>query len=104
MKVQNKNEYIVRRENLSEWIQKFEDHCLKTADIDEDVKGYVEYSMKVCEKPRRNFHENYLYNLDENLNVLSSKENYSYHDFYRKPDPCAPLSKDLFKRNNKNQN
>ena len=73
-------------------------------DIDEDVKGYVEYSLKVCEKPRRNFHENYLYNLDENLNVLSSKENYSYHDFYRKPDPCAPLSKDLFKRNNKNQN
>ena len=99
MKAQKKNDdYIVRRENLSQWIQKFEDHCLKNAEIDEDVKGYVEYSMKVCENPRKNFHDKYLKNLDENLNVLSSKENYEYHDFYRKPDPYAPFEKDLFKR------
>ena len=98
MNKEYQNDYQVRRESLSEWIQKFEDHCLKTANIDEDVREYVRYSMEVCEKPRRDFHDNYLYNLDENLNVLSSKENYEYHDFYRKPDPYAPLDKDLFKR------
>ena len=101
MNVQKKDDYVVRRENLSEWIQKFEEHCLKTADLDEDVKDYVKYSMKVCENPRKNFHEKYLDNLEKNLNVLSSKENYEYHDFYRKIDPYAPLDKNLFKRNNK---
>ena len=98
MKVDKNNSYTVRRENLSQWIKKFEDHCMKNADIDEDVKEYVEYSMKVCDIPRKDFHDNYLYNLDENLNVMSSKENYHYHDFYRKPDPYEPFEKDLFKR------
>ena len=102
MEIQKSNTYTVRRENLSEWIKKFEDHCLKTADLDDEVKEYLEYSMKECEKPRKYFHDNYLYNLDENLNVMSSKENYNYHDFYRKIDPYAPLDKDLFKRKSEN--
>ena len=100
MKEQKKDDYIVRRENLSEWIQKFEDHCLKTANLDEDVKGYIEYSMKVCDNPRKNFHDKYLDNLDKNLNVPSSKDNYEYHDFFRKSDPYAPLDINLFKRSN----
>ena len=99
MKTQKKNDtYVVRRENLSQWITKFEDHCRKDADIDENVKDYVEYAMKVCEAPRKYFHNEYLYDLDENLNVPSSKDNYSYHDFYRKPDPYEPFPKGLFRR------
>ena len=97
MKEETGNEKIGRKDNLSQWIQKFEEHCLKNADIDEDVKGYVEYSMKVSEKPRTNFHEKYLHQLDENLDVLSSKENYEYHDFYRKPDPYISFPKGFFK-------
>ena len=92
------DDYTVRRENLSEWIKKYEDHCLKTADLDEDVKEYVEYPMKHADRPRKNFHDNYLMNLDENLNVLSDKNNYQYHDFYRKPNPYSPLKKGIFKR------
>ena len=104
MEEKNKDNYKVRRENLSQWILKFEDHCLKVADIGDDVKEYIKYSMKVSEKPsRKYFHDNYLFNLDENLNVMSSKENYDYHDFYRKIDPYAPLPKDLFKNSNENK-
>ena len=91
---------IVKRENLSEWIKKFEDHCAKNADIDEDVKEYVEYAMRSCKKQRINFHDKYLLNLDANLNVKSSKDNYSYHDFYRRPNPYSPFKKGLFKRGN----
>ena len=99
MKTQKKNDtYVVRRENLSQWITKFEDHCRKDADIDENVKEYVEYAMKVCEKKRKHFHDDFLFNLDENLNVMSSKENYTYLDFYRKPDPYEPFPEGLFRR------
>ena len=102
MKELKNDDYIVRRENLSEWIKKFEDHCMKNADLDEDVREYVEYSMKECVIPRKNFHDKYLTNLDENLNVLSSKKNYSYHDFYRKPNPYSPFKKGLFRRSTDN--
>ena len=87
-----------KSENISDWIKQFEDHCMKSADIDDQVKEYVKYSIKECANERKNFHDNYLYNLDDNLNVLSSKENYNYLDFFKSPDPYAPFEKDLFKR------
>ena len=95
-------DYKVRRENLSEWIKKFEDHFMKNAELDEDVKEYIEFSMEHCAKARNNFYENYLTNLDDNLNVLSDKNNYQYHDFYRKINPYIPLEKNLFKKSSDN--
>ena len=90
-----------KSENLSDWIKKFEDHCIKNADIDENIKEYLEYSMEVCSKERKDFHENYLFNLDNNLNIPSSKKNYHYLDFIKSPDPYAPFDKDLFKKKDK---
>ena len=105
MKSEHASKYMYRKsENLSSWIRKFEDHCLKNADIDNDVKEYFEYSMEACSKERKDFHDNYLYNLDNNLNVLSSKKNYNYLDFFKSPDPYAPFEKDLFKRKTKIKN
>ena len=105
MKTENTSNHMYRKsENLSNWIKKFEDHCLKNADIDDDVKEYFEYSMAACSKERKDFHDNYLYNLDNNLNVPSSKKNYNYLDFFKSPDPYAPFEKDLFKRKSKFKN
>ena len=99
MKAQTSKNYVYRKsENLSDWIKKFEDHCIKNADIDDEIKEYIEYSMEACSKERKDFHDDYLYNLDNNLNVMSSKKYYNYLDFFKSPDPYAPFEKDLFKR------
>ena len=103
--MKKENLYIYRKsENLSDWIKKYEDYTIKNADLDNEIKEYIEYSMKECSKERNDFHDNYLFNLDNNLNVLSSKNNYHYLDFIKSPDPYAPLDKELFKKEKKNKN
>ena len=105
MKAENTSNHAYRKsENLSSWIKKYEEHCLKNEEIDDDIREYFEYSMEACSKERKDFHDNYLFNLDNNLNVLSSKKNYNYLDFFKSPDPYAPFDKDLFKRKNKIKN
>ena len=102
MKKETQTNYVYRKsENLSDWIKQFEDHFLKSANINDNIKEYVEYSMKECSEERKDFHDNYLYNLDNNLNVLSSKKNYHYLDFFKCPDPCAPYEKEIFKEGSK---
>ena len=93
-----------KSEDLSSWIKKYEDYCVNNADLNEEIKEFVEFTMKECSKERQEFHDNYLYNLDNNLNVLSSKKNYQYLDFFKSPDPCAPFEKDLFKKKTKFKN
>ena len=105
MKKEMQSDYFYRKsENLPNWIKKFEDHCMESADIDDEIKEYIEYSMKVFSEERKDFYDNYLYNLDNNLNVFSSKNNYQYLDFFKSPDPYAPLDKDLFKNVTKMKN
>ena len=98
MKKEKQTNYVYRKsENLSDWIKQFEDNCLKRDDVNKTLKEYIEYSMKECSEERKDFHNNYLYNLDDNLNVLSSKKNYHYLDFFKCPDQYAPFEKDIFK-------
>ena len=103
--MKKENLYIYRKsENLSDWIKKYEDHCLKDEAINDVVKEYLEFTLKECSKERQDFHDNYLFNLDNNLNVLSSQKNYHYLDFFKSPDPNEPLDKNLFKREGKVKN
>ena len=105
MKKEKQSNYVYRKsENLSNWIKKFEDHCLESTDLDNEIKEYIEYTMKECSEERKDFHDNYLYNLDNNLNVFSSKNNYQYLDFFKSPDPYAPFDKDLFKSGRRMKN
>ena len=102
MKKETQTNYVYRKsENLSDWIKQFEDNFLKSSNINDNIKEYVEYSMKECSEERKDFHDNYLYNLDNNLNVLSSKKNYHYLDFFKCPDPCVPYEKEIFKEGSK---
>ena len=103
--MKTEKEYIYRKsENLSDWIKEYEDYAINNVDLDDEMKEYIKDSMKECSKERDDFHNNYLYNLDENLNVLSSKNNYHYLDFIKSPDPYAPIDKGLFKKVKKNKN
>ena len=81
--MESSNDEINKRINLSKWILRFDKHLLTHPEFYKDVKEYFYESYKDCYKLRKEFHNEFLPELDSNLGFPSSREYYRYEYFFK---------------------
>ena len=76
-----------RKRDLLTWIQNYEKKKdEKMTESNEEQRNIFEKVYKNSDDIRKFFFDNYLSNISNNLNTKSSKDNYSYKDFFKREE------------------
>lgn len=76
-------EELNRKLNLSQWILKFDKHLLLNSEFYEYYKEYFLDSYKNSSEIRKEFHKDFLPDIDSNLGYPSSEDFYCYENFFK---------------------
>ena len=79
--------------SLSNWIREFEENFYNNVDILPETRDNIEITF-LKSKTRKKFYDNYLPNLEDKLDIESSKKVVSYLDFFPEASALKTVEKE----------